>query len=335
MSHPDASISDPEFDAIEGRVVWQQRTGEELWVARLDLDTGDLVPSDGQGELVSKDVTPIALAKNGPEWMQGAEGPEILFSRIEEDKPLVRRAWRSMDGEWSSQPILRTTFGAAPIGSLDAGDEEPRVIYRDVRTSEVHWTYADGSAVGDLVRDPAYSPRWVPGTHDVTFSYDGAAVSLNVDTQELSYITDESANAGQVFRFWSVETGAEMAMVTDDDAPTELVIYRLEGEHWEPIKWIVPPEDYPYVISPEPFDWRGRTYVSYLAIERPRNGGQDPAEVWVASVEPGDDLNYRVSESLIRRRMDPEAFAGNDTVWIYYTDNDDGHRALRRCETGL
>jgi hypothetical protein len=60
--------------------VWQDFDGREVWLARVDPDTGYLVPPDGRGTLLDLDVAPISVGRNGPEWVEGEDGPWVTWS---------------------------------------------------------------------------------------------------------------------------------------------------------------------------------------------------------------------------------------------------------------
>lgn len=348
ISDPADSLPDPEFDNATQRIVWEHDDGSELWVADIDPNTGAFSPIDGRGELVAVDVAPMGLAKNGPEWMVSNLGSEPLFSKRVGPDWLVHRAQRQVGGAWAIIPVVGTEGGLGPIGSLDAGDPAPRTMYaRTPPGGGPTMLYAreiDDAATEVMAPDPLDFPRWIPGQPSITAVSDrGAAdmvVQWDIDTQTFSDLTADGVDHGSVFFFNAPELGGEQLFFTTNaavrDEPQELQVWRHVGGAWVANRRITMPPAYPYVVSPEPFEYNGRSYVSYIASTEPLNSGNGRAVVYVASLIPGNDVVRRVSDDSVMIRKDPESYTGGVRPWIYYSEiTASGLRLIHRCETGL
>jgi hypothetical protein len=348
ISDPADSLPDPEFDNATNRIVWEHDDGSELWVADLNPNTGAITPIDGRGELIAVDVAPMGLAKNGPEWMVSSRGSEPLFSKRVGADWLVHRASRQVGGAWATTPVAGTEGGLGPIGSLDAGDPAPRVMY--ARTppgggpTDLFAREIDDPATEVVAPDPLDFPRWIPGQPSVTAVSDrGAAdmvVQWDTDTQTFADLTADGVDHGSVFFFNAPELGGEQLFFTTNasvrDEPQELQVWRRVGGVWVANRRITMPPAYPYVVSPEPFEFSGRSYVSYIASTEPLNSGNGRAVVYVASLIPGNDVIRRVSDDGPMIRKDPESYTGGVRPWIYYSEiTATGQRLIHRCETGL
>src|SRR6056297_2204753 len=84
VSDPDSDLPDPEFDVIDNHMVWQDLLGD-LWLARLDPTTGDVMPMDGRGLLLDTDLRAIDKTANGPEWASGDGRSFVAYTREFQD----------------------------------------------------------------------------------------------------------------------------------------------------------------------------------------------------------------------------------------------------------
>jgi hypothetical protein len=338
------SLPDPEFEP-SGHVAWQHDDGAALWVAALDPTTGALVPRDGRGTRLATGVTPIGLARNGPEWTLRDDLPIVLFNKE------IAGAWRMFQAEetpagWVTTPISDSDGAVAPVGTLDPADPDPWVSYLrgGLPTPDVcARSIADPTTERTNAR-PLQFPRWIPGERAIAGVLPIGGVNSVVrwdpvlDTTER--ITQDAEHHGSVFFFDAPELGGEQLFFTTHgpvpDLPTSLVVWRQRQGVWEPWREIVPPAAYPYVVSPEPFTWNGISYASFLASSEPLNRNNGAAVVFIAALLPGQDLIRRVSDATPIIRKDPETWLGGARPWVYYSEVDPaGRRVLHRVEVGL
>jgi hypothetical protein len=339
-------LPDPEFDNTEGRVVWQTAQGEEVWLAAIDPNTGDLVPSDGRGTLLDRDVGPISIGKNGPEWAYSDRGPQALWTRTTGFGLLsLARAVRGPQG-WSVSDIIDSDNQATPIGSLDPGDPRPRTIWY---TSNgffpgLGWRELDDPTQQDLLPLYLSKARWVEGNRIISGNaWDGHTLQVytwEIDSQRLTRLTSSPMAKGSTFFWYAPEYNNELVFFTThgdaNNNPVEIVLYRMIGGAWTPTLTIPMPPALPYVISPEPFVWQGRSYVAYISSNEPLNSDNGRAVIWIASMDINQPLVRRVSEDHVAVRKDPESFTWGARPWVFYSEKPRaGVSTLRRCELGL
>jgi hypothetical protein len=340
-----ASLPDPEFDNDTQRVTWQDWDGTGVWVAGVNPTTGDLIPPDGRGARIASGVASMGWGRNGPEWVQGPTGAELLYTRFVGGQATVVHATETVAG-WISVDVPGTAGAQSPIGSLDIGDAAPRVRYvvDDGGRYESWWTdLSNPSLGGELPRTLRFA-RWVPSSRLLTgVSREGdidQVFTIDVDTLAVEQITTSPFDKGSVFFFEAPELGGEVLMYTTHavvpDNPDRIIVYRRIGGVWTPVKEIGTPPGFPFVVSPEPFVWDGKSYVSFLATRGQFNFDNGEGQVWLAALAPGDDLLRRVSLPDAVVRKDPEPYTGGDRPWVYYSRIlASGDRVIRRCELGL
>lgn len=339
-------MPDPEFDNTEGRVVWQTSQGEEVWLAAIDPATGDVVPSDGRGELLDIDVGPISIGKNGPEWAYSDRGPQALWTRQNAfGMPSLARAVQSPGG-WVVSDIPNTDFIATPIGSLDPGDTAPRTIWYSANGffTSVGWLELENPAVRDTLPFYLSKARWVEGERMLSghnwHNWVQQVYLWDIDAQQEYRLTDTPMDKGSTFFWRAPEYNNELVFFTTHaDAqrrPVELVLYRNLAGRWTPVLTIPMPPAMPYVISPEPFVWQGRSYAAYISSNEPLNSDNGRAVIWLASLDVNYPLVRIISNTNVAVRKDPESFVWGSRPWVFYSEKPmAGVSTLRRCELGL
>src|SRR6185503_2439878 len=79
VSDPTSDLTPPEFDWRTKHMVWQDRVNN-LWVADIDVVTGAIIPTDGQGTLVDTDLSPGGQIKNTPRYTWGSDQGAIVYN---------------------------------------------------------------------------------------------------------------------------------------------------------------------------------------------------------------------------------------------------------------
>jgi hypothetical protein len=173
------------------------------------------------------------------------------------------------------------------------------------------------------------------------------AVEYNVRMGVTTWLTSGLGSKGDSFMWESPNPDHEgrLMFFTTVEFPgfpwRGLHIYLEDGQgEWDLINLIYPylppfSGDFAYVSSPEPFDYGGHSYISFVLSDMPTAGDSTKSQIWVAGADPAVMEPAMVSNETDRIRKDPEAFTGEDTVWIYYSIVESGFRQLRICETGL
>ncbi|HMV66703.1 MAG TPA: hypothetical protein PKA64_07625 [Myxococcota bacterium] len=346
VSDPQSSLPDPEVDSLSDQIVWETEDGAEVYVAGINPATGAIVPQDGRGALVDVDVAPISAARNGPEWAVGAGGPRIVYAKDVGGTYRLFQATRSPAG-WTPAMLSGTQPGKGPIGSQDVGDPTPRVVFLDeVAPGQpaLFMREIDDASSEVQVPDWLQFPRWIVGERALTGVRNvgglGRVVRFDMDTGAYDRLTWDDEDHGSVFFFQAPELNGETLFFTTHgyarNRPISMWVWRLRNGVWTPIKQITTPPGRPFVISPEPFEWGGQSWVSYITADEPVNSNNGHADVWVAGLAPGNDVVRRISNDADLVRKDPESYVGGARPWVYYTRVfADGRRVLHRCELGL
>lgn len=346
VSDSTASLPDPEMDSGSDQIVWQTDDGARMFVADIDPTNGDIVPLNGRGTLIDTTVAPISAAKNGPEWAVGAAGSQVVYAK---EVAGVYRLFHAVEGPggWTASMLDGSIGGRGPIGSQDPGDPTPRVVYLDEPVPGQPVLLAreiDDETTDVQLPEWLQFPRWVVGERVITGVRDvgglGRVVRFDMDTGSYERLTWDDVDHGSVFFFQAPELGGESLFFTthgvQKNRPTSLWVWRLRNGAWTPIKEIPTPPGRPYVISPEPFEWAGRSWVSFISADEPINSNNGRADVWMAGLAPGNDVIRRISADTDIVRKDPESYVGGVRPWVYYTRVfADGRRVLHRCELGL
>jgi hypothetical protein len=77
-------LIDPEFNQGKGLFTWVDLAGS-IWIGGIDRATGTLVPPSGKAVLIEKGAAPsggLGFTLNGPEWVYGAAGDRVVYTRI-------------------------------------------------------------------------------------------------------------------------------------------------------------------------------------------------------------------------------------------------------------
>jgi hypothetical protein len=112
-------------------------------------------------------------------------------------------------------------------------------------------------------------------------------------------------------------------------------VWRQIGGTWTVVRSVAAPPDHPWIDSPEPFVWSGRTYAIFVAMEGRTADLRTPSEVWIVSLDPASpSFAQRVCGAEVMERRDPE-FWGGARPWAWYTQATGNQRILHRCEVPL
>jgi hypothetical protein len=290
---------------------------------------------------VDAGVVPFEVLLNGPEWAQSDQGPQVLYARDDGAGPLLVRA-ALVDGAWVPTPIDGVPGRVGSLGSLDAGDPDARVTFLEVATDTVRWGWLDGRDGGEVGPRMEHGPRWAIGRQQLFWAepVDGTPQvhRYDVAADEVDVLTSGSVVMGNPFAWDAPERGETVMFATSgDDAgdPVALdVLAEVDGA-WVSIKRVHPPAAFPYVVSPEPFVFDGRSLVVFQASVAPALA--EASEIWVAAAMPEDDLLVRVSDPAVTFAIDPEWAVIGGGPHVYYTEVRAGGalRALRVADTGV
>ena len=348
ISDPLVSLPDPEFDPFGSRIVWQD-LDKNLWVADIDPDTGDLVPTSGQGTLIDTNLASFAITHNGPEWAFGGNDPYIVYTKFFEPWTFLAAAREVANGEWRAQ-LLQEGYGRfGPFGTPRSNIGSARINYQKILPDTglvLAWRKIyDPDSERTLPDVTSIGGRWDETGESLvtTIMIDGVrqVVLVDAETGGITQLTFKPIRKALPYMWFAPEFG-EIVFLTLL-GPKRLGIFRKVGEEWVNIYTIVPPSDKPFIGSPEPFVFAGKSYVSFTAAKQiidrwPYAIPIGPTELWFAAVDPASPMFRRVDcRTPETRRIDPEPFITNQGPFIYYTEQDEatGIYFLGRAATGL
>lgn len=350
ISDPAVSLIDPEVDQVGNRIAWQNLLGE-LWVADLDPVTGDLMPTNGKGELVDIDLAPLQLTLNGPEWAYGLNDTRIVYTKSLATGFNLSSAQLDQFSVWQTQSLAGSFLSLTPLGTPSSNTQAPRASYFSYDTGSgnlyLGWRDIDDPSTEGLLLDGSVtSGRWVEDQPLIvtTINIDSFKQVVTYDTANdvLTQLTFEPSHKFLPYMWMAPEFG-EILMMTMLD--TEAVgIYRQDVSGWNLIHTINLPTSKPFVHSPEPFVYGGKSYILLVAADQLGSGGSffgtpiGPTEIWIAGIDAAQPFFRRIDDPLYEaNRLDPEIYVIADDAVALYTEKDEstGRYLLKRAKTGL
>lgn len=332
-------------------------SGHTLWVGFVDPDNGYFYPPDGKGVLVDTNATTATEIGNGPEWLNSQLGSQLAYTRWTDGKPrtvpnLVLGFARAGGDAWVAGPVAGSQGRVLPIGTENSNAPNPLQSYQSFtlqsRTTSLFWRGVYPGAVEQPIpvtsTQAGVTRRWVPGTRDIIITVSASAVTptartatadqppswrqvflYHTATATMEQLTFDNVNKYWAFMWTAPEFNNEkvfVAMVGGD----RLQIYRNlpsddGGMAWTVVKTITTPAATPYVSSPEPFVYKGRSWV-FFSLSADPNGRNftQPSLIAMSGILPEtDDLRLLTSATEpMRARRDPEYFITANGPYIYY-----------------
>lgn len=329
---------DPEIHNDAALMIYQDPRGT-IWLEQLDPHTG--LAKTGAASRTQLDTGAANLRQtfNGPEFGIDAGGWSIFYTKPHRGNLQLWRA-RLIDGRPQAEPVFRD--GQRRQSVLVSKNEDAattRLIYikGDIPSGAFHW--ADVSAperetrvVRTLGVD---SPRWIDGTLSFVFAEADARGQLKLHDTLSGRTTIISADTGTksfAYGWRAPELGGEFLVLSLVDHAAIGVWRQTRPDRWERIQTITPPAAAHYKVfgSPEPFVFKGRSYVSAVLKSEGGTMRFRDSEVWVFGVEAAGASPFalRVSDDAALTRSDPETLTTADRVHVYYNifDGDAGYR---------
>jgi len=335
-------IPDPEYDQDSAQFTFSDKAGN-LWIGNIDPTSGAFLPPDGHGILVDTNVAYVTDFGNGPEWIQTAQGLQIIYTKYLAGQPQTSRnagigRANITNGVWSGNFLSAAGQRHSPIASLDKNHPNPRINYQGVTGKTFYWRGLDAPATEELVPNSDKSGgarRWVEGRNAIIFTADSAdsqgvitaqVFLYNADSKILEQLTFDATSKLGAFMWRAPEYNNEYVFFTTVDRD-KLQVYRhidANGDgilEWTAINTIATPVSLPNIWSPEPFVYKGRSFIfMQLSSSRYANDMGVPTQLALTGIDAANP-NFRMltNDSSIRRvRMDPEIFITAQGPYIYY-----------------
>ena len=339
---PGASIIDPEYNVDLNMVCWQS-DDEELWVCSLDPITHLFVPSDGRGMKVDYDLTPPTFGGwNGPEWMLSQGTTQIVYNQKKGGHRYPGIATQILGG-WATSTLMQYEGALYAMATRNYEDSTGMFLFESNTYDGIRWVRSN-----DLNNCSFYP--------DITLGF------FADDEQQICCALNHSRQPGYLevattlpfFTQISNDTIGAPFMWNDPESNSRMFMYRTNGNQTVKIfqenadgNWYLYhsfnsplPSPFIYITSPEPFVYKGHSYISFMAAQAPMGLSEMPAEIWISSINPMNPLMRRVSDSTSSIRIDPEPVVIGDSAFVYYTEKVHTrwwyqvHR-VRKCTTGL
>lgn len=315
-----------------------------LWVGNIDPDTGNFVPPNGHAVMVGSDAAQADDFGNGPEWMNGPQGSQIIYMKYLPGMPHEPAnagvAVATFDGTaWNGDFIVNGLGRYLPTGSLDVGDPNPRLVYQN-RTGSNYKAYArylndPGSEIVLPGNKPVCSRRWVPNSQALIYTAPCLARNsstrpaqvywYDLPTQTLEQVTFDAGAKLYALAWRAPEFNNDYALATVADR-TDILVYRrtVDGggvATWTRVKTIPALPDEPYVTSPEVFVHNGKSYVVYqVSSSSNATDYHIPTNLAITGIDPAvPSVRLLTNNATVSRlRLDPEYYITNLGPFVYY-----------------
>lgn len=320
-----------------------------LWVGHVDVNTGDFVPSNGEGKLADTNTMPANVLGNGPEWMSLSNASALVYDRWIDGQPHSYSSGclgfaHESNGSWHGGCMDNSQGYVLPLGTFNVGDKSPMVSYQDFSQPEtaVYWRLTQtGSPQHEVLSSGkdqnGATRRWVPGTHqliltapappDASGNIYRQVFLYSTDAETLQQLTFDPTDKDSAFMWQAPEYGNEFVFFARI-ADTEIDIYRYltDGNgtsSWQVINRIQSAPEYPYIYSIEPFVYQGKSWLFFYVSALEDQGSEHvtaTSQIAMSGIEPGAST-FRLLTSDVpdpRARRDPEYYITAKGPYLYY-----------------
>lgn len=323
-----------------------------LWLAKVDYDTGNFIPSNGRGVQLDGNTAKVADFGNGPEWVASKNGSQIVYTRYTDGLPpspetaQIAVLTRTASG-WTKEILPNSLQRATPSGSTDLEDADPRINYVESTKEAVYWRRLSdpGTEVDMQISEVTggNSRRWIPGTRKIVFQGHDPADRRLLDQVfvhdtdrpgSLEKLTTDNVSKASAFMWRAPEFGNEFVFFTMANFRQEIWVYRelpVPGstrKQWTVVKKVLAPPNpsgeavRQFFWSPEPFVHNGRSYIFTQVGESSRFFDRSkPTHLAIMGIDPlrNDFRMLTQSGSNPERvRLDPEVFITSQGPFVYY-----------------
>ena len=363
VGNPASGCLGLEFSPDMKYLVWTQQGAQRSWLCEMNPDTGDMVPTNGQGFAINGIVP-----SGNPQWGQDSTGWFIIAidntGRIMQVRP--------------GTPLSTTTvnYPAVPINSTRQYPFPARlsnraasyVLYEQLANGNgaagIYWvdladptnehlvtSPSDGSMPTTLQSLAVTVYRWFPGLSVFTYAYNRGGLlqmaqldvsqatptPLAISHDAVSHIDDfPCINFGRrelIGGINSTSTGRYYKQDPTTFQQSAVAPITPTGSALTNPQW---------ATSFEPFGWNGRVYSAFQIIDGTSPINPTPAEIWFTSLSDclhttDTSVLRRISGTAILERRDPEYFLGTSNAWVFYYAKvtTDTLFTIYRAETGL
>lgn len=328
---------DPEVSPMpNSALLTYQAAGGDIYLARLDPDTGLFVSSEGKDILIDTDGARPIETFNGPEFGYDATGWALYYAKPHNDVVQIWRARLQTDGSVETTPLtsgprhqtqLVSRNGAAPqtyVAAIQGTWQNGNAVYFDTAQPDVTVPF-------EIIENGIAGVRWVDQSYLITFSEReganrGQVMLLDAaSNSDPVMITNDAGDKTDPYGWYATDFGQrELLVVAIVDNSAAAVYRNTGGDYYERIATLTPPPDaqFSFVSSAEPFVVGGKSYISLVIKNATSNRDQfSDSEIWLFDLN--DDPATRYTERCDSgepglSRSDPEVFIGTERVFLYY-----------------
>ena len=325
------------------RQTFTDRAGN-LWLAHVDPNTGMFIPQNAQGQLIDTNAAFTTDFGNGSEWMNSVNPSQIIYTKYIPGKPHNAAnagsavATPNGDGTWTAGVIPGGWQTHSPLASLNLEDVDPINNFQNGADTEVLWQLwgqNTSTVVPDSSQSGGGSRRWVTDAHTIVFTTGAPPDStgtvyqqvftFNVDTTQLEQLTTDPVTKWGAFMWRAPEYNGDYVFLTVSGR-TNLAIYHqitdaMGNSSWQLSDMIAMPTSMPYIWSPEPFIFNGKSYVMFqISSSSQANDFSVPTQIAFTGINPAVP-SFRMltnDASTPRVRMDPEYYITTNGPIVYY-----------------
>lgn len=359
---PGTPLRDPEFNSDDLLATWQvnpvlRKNGQLkrpgwLNITPIDPATG-LFLMDQTIPFSEANPTRVNVTNNGPEWAYSQRGPEVYFTAYTSNLhgTQIGRISRNSVGEWQLGFLPGSKKLARPEPSKSKINPVPKVYYTKQTRRLPNFAFGvfgwreDAESYIDIpMSEDARTGRWLPdGQH--LFYHKLVAQNprriaqlylLNVNTSEETRITDDNLRYISIAAWNAPELDGATALLstvsTADEDEVYIKVWRQDTNgkwiDWTEIHSFIP--ELPDLDSPEPFVYKGRSYLLITSRTALSQNLSTESVIWVATIDPSLPSDQKIGQQIISQEYIPDAISvkadpevlitPNDGVWIYYLD---------------
>jgi hypothetical protein len=333
ISPPGSRYIDPELLQEESLIAFQ--SSNEIWLARLDRETGDFVVPGGKETLIDTKAAPLRVTHNGPEFGLSSVGWALYYAKGSAEN---RQVWEAkiVDGEIQRRQLTSGVSHDNQLAGKGRSDFQGLLTVRHVGDrQQVVWLSVDHPSEEHPVDDYALRnvpTRWAEGGRHIAARRLESGQIFLVDTRDNSVtkVSNDEGYKSDPSAWFAPEFGGDMLVygIVDDKA---LAVFKDNGgEYWERIASVPIPEGSVKEVlrSPQPFVFNGKSYFCFEVQEKGvrrtvggRTDSRDKArrdqEVWIVSLDGSYQEECGDGTSPVSR-SDPEVFVGTSNVFVYY-----------------
>ncbi len=352
ISDPAVSVHDPEFDNSLRRMVWQDLDGN-LWLAGINPNTWVIFPVDGKGTLVDTGLSSMAGVGNGPEFFYGLDKTLITYTKTFGTQRAIATARQNASDEWVSGGLTDGVDRWRPFGTRQGTSGEHKLVYThkiDETTTGISWRTTDDPASEKTITTHGDAgSRWFENEDAFLVGYKDGGVhrlyrvdALTQAVEQISHGADQVFNGIPWFAPEAASGAGQTVISASVNFDTVGMFLKVDGV-WYKIYSVTLPSTYTYVSSPEPFVYKGRSFVTVIAAES--LAGVEPlpyvptvaSEVWVISADLNNPFARKIDDGTVKLRLEPEPLILKDDAVVYFSAIDDvtGNSTLHVADTGL